>query len=157
MIYISHRGNIAGPIISRENSPDYIDEAISLGYDVEIDLRMKDNKPHLGHDHADHQIDFDWLNARKESLWIHVKEYEALKWIRKFSPSSTYFCHESDRFTLTSNGYVWSHDLLNDMSDFCIVPLLDLKSIETYDRQANFFAVCTDYVSDCIKKFEKKS
>ena len=37
MILISHRGNIDGKIVERENHPEYIDEAIALGYDVEID------------------------------------------------------------------------------------------------------------------------
>ena len=37
MKLIAHRGNISGIDSERENSPDYIDEAISQGYDVEID------------------------------------------------------------------------------------------------------------------------
>ena len=40
MIYIAHRGNIRGPNPERENSPDYIDEAIQSGYYVEVDVRM---------------------------------------------------------------------------------------------------------------------
>ena len=36
--YIAHRGNVNGKNESRENSPDYIMEAISLGFYVEIDV-----------------------------------------------------------------------------------------------------------------------
>ncbi len=36
---ISHRGNLDGPIPERENSPDYIDQAIKWGFVVEIDIR----------------------------------------------------------------------------------------------------------------------
>ncbi len=40
MFYISHRGNIDQIIPERENSPDYINEAIAQGYHVEIDVRL---------------------------------------------------------------------------------------------------------------------
>jgi hypothetical protein len=38
MKLISHRGNINGKIIERENSIDYVQETIDCGFDVEIDL-----------------------------------------------------------------------------------------------------------------------
>ena len=38
MKLIAHRGNIDGPS-DEQNSPDYIDNALSLGYDAEIDVR----------------------------------------------------------------------------------------------------------------------
>ena len=37
MIRIAHRGNFAGINRDRENSPDYIEEAIAAGYNVEVD------------------------------------------------------------------------------------------------------------------------
>ena len=37
MIFISHRGNIYGPEISNENSPNYIQKALDLDLNVEID------------------------------------------------------------------------------------------------------------------------
>ena len=40
MKYISHRGNINGKDLMLENSPKYIDRALKLGYDVEIDIRV---------------------------------------------------------------------------------------------------------------------
>ena len=39
MKLIAHRGNVYGPESDKENSPDYIDKSISMGYDVEIDVR----------------------------------------------------------------------------------------------------------------------
>jgi len=38
MKLISHRGNLFGPNPTNENNPDYILNAIELGYDVEIDV-----------------------------------------------------------------------------------------------------------------------
>ena len=43
MIKISHRGNIKGPNMDRENRPSYVDAALQLGYDVEVDVRLIDN------------------------------------------------------------------------------------------------------------------
>ena len=44
MFLISHRGNINGINNKKENDPDYINRAIELGYDVEIDVRTKNNQ-----------------------------------------------------------------------------------------------------------------
>ena len=51
MKWISHRGNIRGRMESYENEPMYIDEAISQGYYVEIDVWYKDGILWLGHDY----------------------------------------------------------------------------------------------------------
>ena len=150
MRYIAHRGNLTGPIPEQENKPEYIDIAIAAGYDVEIDLRTKEEKLYLGHDHPDHEITLNWLEKRKENLWIHIKDYGAL--VTVMDTDLMYFCHEQDRYTLTSNGYIWSHDLNNKMNDKCIVPLLSIEQVDNY-KQANFYAVCTDYVLESIQKF----
>lgn len=152
MIFISHRGNLNGVIPHRENTPEYIDEAIKQGFDCEIDLRMKDDAPFLGHDTPDHPINAEWLIDRRGSLWIHVKEYSALIWLMKNCPQCKFFCHESDKFTLVSNGWIWSHDLTNPMIRKCVIPLLSKESVKDY-LQTGFGAVCSDYVYDCVNKF----
>ena len=50
MKLIAHRGNINGINPQRENTIDYIEEAIELGYDVEIDLNLHKGGFYLGHD-----------------------------------------------------------------------------------------------------------
>ena len=72
MKYISHRGNLDGRNLKTENSPNQIDTVLSLGYDVEIDLRFLNNKFYLGHDDCQYIIDFNWLLNRKNKLWIHL-------------------------------------------------------------------------------------
>jgi hypothetical protein len=150
MIFISHRGNLNGVIAERENSPKYIEECLAEKFHCEIDLRMKDGIPHLGHDTPDYPVDSAWL--RDSRLWIHVKEYEALVWLKQNCPTAKYFCHESDRYTLVSNGMIWSHDLTNRMTSYCIIPLLSKESVESYD-QVGFGAVCSDFIYDCVQKF----
>lgn len=157
MKIISHRGNINGPVEETENNPNQIQLCIDLGYDVEVDLRMKNETPYLGHDQAEYEISTDWISRLKTNLWIHVKEYDALVWLMKNIPDATFFCHESDRYTLVSNGCVWSHDLSNSMTNKCIIPLLSLEQVESYNftSQPNLYAVCTDYVTDCNRKWTR--
>ena len=50
MLLIYHRGNLNGIQKKRENSQTYINEALSKGYYVELDVRFTDDKFFLGHD-----------------------------------------------------------------------------------------------------------
>jgi len=152
MIVISHRGNLTGIDKKRENNPYYIDECIELGFDVEIDLRVKNDNLYLGHDNAEYKIYLEWLLERKNNLWVHVKEYDALIKILGYKDKIRFFCHESDRYTLLSNGLVWCHDLDNHMNKNCIIPLLSYEQVCAYE-QNDFYAVCTDYVYECKSKF----
>ena len=70
MKIISHRGNINGPLPEKENRPSYIDSAIQLGYEVEVDLRIVNNEFWLGHDTSQYKIDITWMRLRR--LWLHL-------------------------------------------------------------------------------------
>ena len=48
MILISHRGNLFGKKTKQENHPEYILDALSNGYNVEIDVWFKNKKFYLG-------------------------------------------------------------------------------------------------------------
>lgn len=150
MIFISHRGNIEGVDIERENSPSYIDEAIEAGFDVEVDIRANQGNLYLGHDDPQYPVELSWLANRKDNLWVHVKDAEALHLIDE--SELRYFWHQQDDFTLTSNRYIWSHDFNSPMTNRCIVPLLSLEEVKSYS-QFNFYAVCSDFVESCVEKF----
>ena len=150
MIFISHRGNIEGAYPFRENSPDYIDEAIKAGYEVEVDIRYKEGSLFLGHDSPQYPTSLRWLLRRKHNLWLHIKDYNSLSIIE--GHDLRYFWHQNDDFTLTSNGYIWSHDFKNKMTQRCIVPLLSLSEVEEY-TQRDFYAVCSDYIKSCVRKY----
>ncbi len=155
MVFISHRGNINQIISHRENSKEYIDEAIQKGYDVEIDVRTKNNNLWLGHDTPDYPVTIEWLRARKDKLWIHIKDYESLMTFCNNKIEFKYFCHQSDDFTLVSNGTVWCHKVGNKMNDKCIIPLLSLKEVQNYNQYA-FYGICSDFIEQCKEKFEDK-
>lgn len=105
MKIISHRGNIIGRIEEKENSPSYIDAAISSGFDVEIDLRMIDEKLFLGHDFNQYEISENWLMDRQDKLWVHAKDLDVVPFL--YHTKLNWFWHENDNMTQTSHGYLW--------------------------------------------------
>lgn len=147
MILISHRGNITGRIPDSENRPSYIQDTITLGYDVEIDVRMKEEQLYLGHDYAQYRVELEWLLERKDRLWIHTKDFESLDLL--IDKGLRIFYHEQERQTIINNtNLIWSHDL-GSISSKSIIPLLDLESINEYGHLAqNVYGVCSDYLHE---------
>ncbi|MFZ9740739.1 MAG: hypothetical protein ACO3CQ_02485 [Candidatus Nanopelagicaceae bacterium] len=148
MKIIAHRGNLDGPNPLNENSLDYIDDAIRLGFDVEIDIR-EDDGLFLGHDNPQYHVKFDWLIRRKSHLWIHCKNVEALEF---FSETSfNYFWHEQDQYTLTSYGIGWVYPGKKPYNRSVIVLPEIAELYNTSERNGyltNSWGICTDY---CLK------
>lgn len=137
MKLISHRGNLDGPKIDLENSPEYINNALSNGYDVEIDVRFINGFFYLGHDQAEHKIEKNFLQT--EGLWCHAKNIEALEELRKLN--CVYFWHENDDYTLTSNGYIWAYPGKKlTKNSICVLP--EKISYSKIDCAG----ICSDYV-----------
>jgi hypothetical protein len=143
MILISHRGNIDGRIPEYENNPNYIEDALNLGYDVEIDLWFIDGKTYLGHDEPQYEIDDDWLGERIDKIWVHCKNIESLNWIR--STNLHYFWHETDTVTLTSKNYVWAYPGKQPIvGSIAVMPELENDNV----------LLCTGICSDYIKRYK---
>ena len=133
MILISHRGNIHGRIPEKENQPGYIEAAITVGYDVEVDVWMIEGVLMLGHDEPQYGVTQHWLNERCEQLWIHCKNVEAMEWFNSIS-GFNYFWHQEDTVALTSMNIIWAYpgkqpikgsiavmpEIYNDNLDVCI-------------------------------------
>jgi hypothetical protein len=111
MFLIAHRGNINGSLPQFENNPDYIEQALKLGFDVEIDIWLYNNMFYLGHDEATYQIDIDWIKSKSSKLWIHCKDKYSLEELYSINHkigTLNYFWHENDFATITSKGYIWA-------------------------------------------------
>jgi len=144
MILISHRGNIDEKIVERENHPDYIDTAINLGYDVEIDMWWVDGKTYLGHDVPQYEVDDEWLTKRINKLWVHCKNIELLNWIR--STTLHYFWHEEDTLTLTSKNQIWAYPGKQPiLGSIAVMPEINKDNI----------SLCIGICSDYIKNYKK--
>jgi hypothetical protein len=105
MILISHRGNINGRIEEAENRPDYIEDTLRLGYDVEVDVWYLDNKFYLGHDETLYATDKIFLSNPR--LWVHCKNVDAVLALQY--SKIHYFWHENDTIALTSQGFIWAY------------------------------------------------
>tara|TARA_R110002020_G_scaffold11692_1_gene43712 strand:- start:2071 stop:2514 length:444 start_codon:yes stop_codon:yes gene_type:complete len=145
MKLISHRGNIRGRQPDLENSPEYIKDAISKGYDVEIDIWWYNKNFYLGHDNPTYKIYSEFL--QQPSLWCHAKNLEAIVEMKKFNnwylKPIHYFWHQSDDITLTSQGYIWAHPGKQPIKDsIAVLPELYNDSFDTCQ------GICSDYIEN---------
>lgn len=149
MTLISHRGNLSGPCPAEENSISYIEAALRRGFNVELDLRTLHGKLFLGHDTPDYEVTFNWLYEHSSWLFIHCKNYEAIKFISE-TRIFNWFCHQNDTFGLVSNGMVWYSDLASKPNKNCILPLLTQQQIKEYPKEWLRAAggICSDYIQD---------
>lgn len=142
MILISHRGNVNGPIRERENTYEYILEALTQGYQVEIDVWFVDDKFKLGHDEPGEDFPFTLLENYSDKLWIHCKNVEALSKLNEIDKIGTklnYFWHDVDRGVLTSKGYIWSIEPIER-------GILVMPEMTCNDPVPTTLGICSDYV-----------
>lgn len=139
---ISHRGNINGKSLL-ENSPDYIDNALEKGFDVEIDIRYIDNKLLLGHDKGQYPISLDWLNERKNKLWVHCKDKYSIEYLNSKSSEIHFFFHEDDDLTITSKGFLWVFPGMQPVQNsIAVMPELYNDNIK------QCIGVCSDFINN---------
>ena len=138
MILISHRGNINGPNLQRENEPLYIMEALEKGFDVEIDVWWKEDGFYLGHDEPQYKVKREFLQNRK--LWCHAKNIDAFYQMVDDEKIHC-FSHDKDEVALTTKGYFWS-SFENQMTNrsICVMPP------DSRDLPKDIAGVCSDYV-----------
>ena len=139
MKIISHRGNLIGPNKEEENKMNYIDNSLSLGFDVEIDLWYVNGEFYLGHDNPEHRTSFEFIS--KNGLWIHAKNIDALYQLTK--TNLHYFWHQNDDFTLTSKNFIWTYPDKETTKNSVIVTLEN--NINKF-LNLDIYGVCTDYV-----------
>lgn len=108
MKFVAHRGLLTGKNRDIENKPHTIDKAIEAGFDVEVDVRLIDQKLFLGHDlEQSIEIDLKFLLERQSFLWVHTKNFEAFDYFFDLRKELNYFWHTNEDFALTSFGYPW--------------------------------------------------
>jgi hypothetical protein len=138
MILISHRGNLNGKIESLENNPEYINQALKTGLDVELDVWSVEGEWFLGHDKPDFKINLEYLY--NDRLWCHAKNIEA---VEKLSACKNihWFWHQNDVVTLTSEGYIWAYPGSQPIKNsIAVMP-------EKYDDDLSLcIGVCSDYI-----------
>jgi hypothetical protein len=144
MLFISHRGNTDKIIPSRENSPDYILEALEQSFYVEIDIWLVNTTFYLGHDKPTHMIDKSFLKLHKDKLLLHCKDVKTFAFLYK-----EYHCfyHTVEDIINTSRNYIITHvdhDILENT--ICMMP-------EKYNHSYKNLTKCIGICSDVIKKY----
>lgn len=142
MKLIAHRGLFQGPSKELENNPDQILSALNLGFDCEIDLWIVNSEFWLGHDGPQYSINEKFLETY--GLWIHAKNLDTLHWLT--NTSLWYFWHENDKFTLTSNKFIWTYPE-QELTARSIMLMPEwhnpfLSGIEN----SQCYGICSDYV-----------
>jgi hypothetical protein len=157
--FISHRGNLSGPKPDLENSPQYIQKALTLGLDVEIDVWLVKEQLFLGHDEPQYEINLDYL--KNEKFWCHAKNPDALKLM--LDNNIHCFWHDKDKFTLTSKGIPWCYPQ-NHIAGGVVVlqdlPPFSCASVAYSEMSKNLYGVCSDHIYDnhkSVKSFLNKN
>ena len=140
MKLIAHRGNVNGPNKERENHPDYILQALNMGYDVEVDCWVIDSNYFLGHDEPLYLVSEEFLSTA--GLWIHCKNIDAMSCLKNSSIINPYFFHNIDDVTLTSNGYFWTYPG-KQLTPWSIAVMPEMAA---FDNIEIAYAVCSDFV-----------
>ena len=150
MHLISHRGNINGKIPDKENSPDYITDALKFGYEVEIDIwyLADQRKYYLGHDAPQYPIEKWFIDNSKDKLWLHCKNEDALSYLKDDFDNINFFWHQEDRYTITSKGYVWAFPGEKLVKNSIIL------FPENYPNDKNKILLSSGICSDCISDYE---
>jgi hypothetical protein len=143
---IAHRANINGPNLENENSPSYIMNAISLGFDVEVDVWCVEDIIFLGHDRPQYEVSKEFIGKIEDYSWIHCKNIQALQYFKEFFPKSNYFWHQSDDYTITSLGYFWTYPGKKIVKNSVLVlPETLSAELEVAMISCSPYGICTDY------------
>ena len=138
MIIISHRGNTNGVNINKENNPTHIQTLLDINIHVEIDVWVIDEGWYLGHDCYVYPISLDFL--KQANLWCHAKNLQSLEQMLIYNIHC--FWHETDDFTLTSRGVIWTYPGKSTTLNSVVVDLTkDWK-----ERNYTCKGVCVDYI-----------
>ena len=144
MFFISHRGNLEGPIRSEENKIDYINNAINQNFDVEIDVWFKNNNFYLGHDEPQYKIPLEFLKNKK--LWVHTKNLECFYELTNFDVN--FFWHEEDKIVLTSKGFLWNYPGTQlSKKSICVLPE------RAPEKKPECAGICSDYIKEYYDRY----
>ena len=138
-------------IFTSISSPSIIlttSSSLASATDVEIDIWFISDNFYLGHDGPQYKIDFEWVNNRKNRLWVHCKNIDAIVQIKKLETNKLYtdinfFFHDKDDLTLTSKNYLWVHPGKQPVNN-SIAVLPELLGDDT----SVCIGICSDKIND---------
>jgi hypothetical protein len=169
---ISHRGNLKGPEPTFENKISFLKDALSRGYYIEIDVRVKDENFYLGHDDPKEMLGSFLDFSSEENIYIHCKDIRSFLMMREYYPKSIIFSHNTDNAVLTSNRKLWIHPktlpylfeefqagkLENHLISNAIAVLPESQklwyNVDAIKFLRKFWGICTDHPIDYEDQLE---
>jgi hypothetical protein len=147
MRLIAHRGNIRGKIPHLENTEPYIIDAITQGYQVEIDIWYVNQTLYLGHDDPLYKTSFEFLHKYSAKLLIHCRDLKALEFMHNDKKLSkfNYFYHITEPAVISSHGDIIMHSHANRCIDNSIYMLPEILGIKN-----RYLKKCAGICSDVI-------
>jgi hypothetical protein len=108
MLYISNRGNLAGPDLANENSVAYVNATLARGYHVAVDAWLVKNQdgsfqPALGELQPQYPVNIEFLQNPK--LIARVKDITTFQIL---TDSKVHCVLANTGNTLTSAGLIWT-------------------------------------------------
>ena len=136
MKIIAHRGLMVGPDAEAENQPDTLDEALSHGLDVEVDVRLLRGELLIGHDEST-AVCPTWLYDDTR-VWFHAKNTGALVYLNNLG--KRVFYHTNEDVVMTSKGELWALPGKGFAGSYIVLP-------ERYGNEVpeGALGICTDY------------
>lgn len=108
MLLISNKGNTNGSIPHLENTIEHVDNALSLGYNVKIDIWYHNKKLFLGQDGPKNEITWPWLIKNADYFWLNCMNVNTFSFLVENGKSLNFFYNTEDDVTITSKGIPWS-------------------------------------------------
>jgi hypothetical protein len=155
MKLISNAGNLFGSNQLNENNPEYIINALNMGYDVKIDVWLDKNQNiYLGSDEPKYLIEKNFIIDNIKKLWVHCKNIESLYMFLEKIPSANFFWQEFDYFSLTSKKYIWTYPG-KMITPFSIMVYLDTLPIG-WEKDNGVYGICSNNIGKILITKENK-
>jgi len=133
MILISNYGNVNG-IDKKQNTPDYVEYAIKMGYHCRIDILYSDQL-YINN----YPITLEFILKYHKKLWICCMNIEALKYLLEFECFHIWYKDE----ILTNYGYIWGSPISTKKAIYVMNSMDSIKNIQITCGHA----ICSDYIS----------
>lgn len=142
MLYISNKGNISGRDPKKENTVEYLLQAVQSGYCVKTDLWVIKGRLVTGNDFPANGIALD--RFKKGKLLIQARNLPALLFLLE----NEYHCfwRESDDIVLTNKNFVLSFN--NSLIPKCIVMNPEKNIISDW---GDYLGLCSDFISGYVQ------
>jgi hypothetical protein len=132
MLLISNYGNINGTH-PNQNTPDYIENAIRMGYHCRIDILYSDQL-YINN----YPITLDFILKYHKKLWICCMNIEALKYLLEFECFHIWYKDEM----LTNYGYIWGSPISTKKAIYVMNSIESIQNIQITCGHA----ICSDYI-----------